>query len=182
MTIVCFPPWKMVIYSLSSCSMAPYQFKETEFKTTLLLQVSATTKLAGRLILSSGGQRVNTPILSPPRCHIAYFPFSTRSRLLQQSTDCLPPFLDCFSPLCFRFLCVNKWTPRWHRPRRVSWCLDKKGGYATALECRRMAGGAETECPISPGNPPLPGETLQIPIVKIRTMKPTLAKGHLNFC
>ena len=90
--------------------------------------------------------------------------------------------LDCFAHLCFRFLWVNKWTPRWHRPRRVSWCLDKKGGYATALECRRMAGGGETECPISPGNPPLPGETLQIPIVKIRTMKPTLAKGHLNFC
>ena len=73
------------------------------------------------------------------------------------------------------FVWVNKWRPRCIAPkRRGDLSLDKKS--ATALECPRMAGGAETECPISPGKPSLPRETLQIPIVKIRTMRPSTCK------
>ena len=45
-----------------------------------------------------------------------------------------------------------------------SWVSDKKRGYATALECRRMAAVGETECPISPGNPPgSPGRHYRYP-------------------
>ena len=133
------------------------------------------------MILSSGGQRVNTPILSLLVATLClHCLLSILAAIAVAATEyglASQISLDV-SGLHFLGGSTSGHQVDGIAPRRVGRCLDKKGGrYATtALECPRMAGGGETECPISPGNPPssLPGETLQIPItVKIRTMKPT---------
>ena len=107
---------------------------------------------------------------------VPYFPFSPRWRLRCRVRIVFYQGVQRLGlQLCSMFVWVNKWRPRCIAPkRRGDLGLDKK--YATALECPRMAGGGETECPISPGKPSLPRETLQIPSVKIRTMRPSTCK------
>ena len=130
------------------------------------------------MILSSGGQRVNTPILSLLVATLCLLSILAAIAVAATEYGLASQISLDVSGLHFLGGSTSGHQVDGIAPRRVGRCLDKKGGrYATtALECPRMAGGGETECPISPGNPPssLPGETLQIPItVKIRTMKPT---------
>ena len=120
-------------------------------------------------LVTGAGQHVNTPILYPPPppcCHIAYFPFSLRSqRSCNRVRIVFCPERIALDISALDFFGSTSGHLDGIAPGELGGLArDKKRGYATALECRRMAAVGETECPISPGNPPgSPGRHYRYP-------------------